>query len=87
MFFVYILFSEKLNKYYIGYTRDIDDRLAKHNRSMRGFTSLGKPWKLVYIEQLDTKQAAMTREQQLKNWKNSVRIESLIKKSGSGHPD
>jgi hypothetical protein len=32
MFVLYILFSEKLDRYYVGYTNDIDRRIAEHNR-------------------------------------------------------
>jgi predicted GIY-YIG superfamily endonuclease len=32
-FFVYILYSEKLNKYYIGQTPDLEERLRKHRFS------------------------------------------------------
>jgi putative endonuclease len=86
---VYILYSEKLNKYYIGSTGDLEDRLKKHNRSRSGFTSLGKPWILLYNEAFDNKTDALIREKQIKNWKNRDRIELLIQKKqvGSEHPD
>ena len=79
MYFVYIVHSVKLDKFYIGYTADIQDRLSKHNRSKKGFTSNGKPWELVYSEEFDTKKEALLREAQLKAWKNKDRIISLIK--------
>jgi putative endonuclease len=87
-YFVYILFSEKLDKFYIGSTGDLEDRLRKHNRSRSGFTSMGKPWNLMYNEIFDNKTEALIREKQLKAWKNRDRIVSLIKSSvGSEHPD
>ncbi len=86
MYFVYIIYSSKLNKYYIGFTADINDRLAKHNRKSKGFSSPGRPWQLIYYESFDTKHEAMTREKQLKSWKNRDRIEALFK-IGSEHPD
>jgi putative endonuclease len=86
MFSVYIIYSHKLDKYYVGYSADVDDRLRKHNRKSKGFSSLGAPWILLYTECFDTKKEAMIREKQLKNWKNRKRLESLIK-SGSEHPD
>jgi len=46
----YILFSEKLNKYYVGSTSDIERRLEEHNRGKEKFTSIGKPCILVYNE-------------------------------------
>lgn len=86
MYSVYIIYSQKLNKYYIGYSSDVEDRIKKHNSNSKGFTNLGKPWTLIYSEQYDSKMEAMAREKQLKNWKNRERIEQLIKK-GSEHPD
>jgi putative endonuclease len=86
MYFVYVIYSEKLDKYYIGFTADIQDRLAKHNRKSNGFSSRGRPWVLVYSESFNSKREAMDRETQLKNWKNRERLEKLIK-VGSEHPD
>jgi putative endonuclease len=86
MFTVYIIYSGKIDKYYIGFSADIAERLLKHNRSVRGFSSTGKPWSLVYTEHFRVKKNAMEREKQLKNWKNRERLIALIKK-GSEHPD
>jgi len=80
-YYTYILYSEKLDNYYIGSTGNLQDRLNKHNRSKKGFTSTGKPWALVYSEVFDSKAEAMAREMQLKNWKNRERFESLIKRN------
>jgi len=86
MYFVYIIYSSKIDKYYIGFTSDINDRLAKHNRKSKGFSNAGRPWKLVYSERFVTKKEAMSREKQIKRWKNRQRIDELIK-AGSEHPD
>ena len=86
MYSVYIIYSEKLDKYYIGYSADVQDRLLKHNRKSKAFSSSGRPWILVFQESFDTKKEAMAREMQLKKWKNRQRIEALIN-SGSEHPD
>ena len=86
MYSVYIMYSQKLDKYYIGYSSDVEDRLRKHNRNSKGFSSLGIPWILLYTECFESKKEALAREKQLKNWKNRNRLESLIK-SGSEHPD
>jgi putative endonuclease len=76
MYFVYVIYSEKLDKYYIGFTADIQDRLANHNRKSNGFSNRGRPWVLVYSEPFNSKKEAMQREKQLKNWKNRQRLES-----------
>jgi len=86
MFSIYIIYSQKLDKYYIGYSSDVKERLLKHNRRSKGFSSLGRPWILVYTESFDNKKAAMEREKQLKNWKNRERLEALINRC-SEHSD
>lgn len=48
--YTYILFSAKLNKYYIGACTDIDRRLYEHNIGHSKFTSTGIPWILKYTE-------------------------------------
>ena len=86
MYTVYIIYSQKIDKYYIGFSSNVNERLSKHNRNSKGFSNTGKPWILVYQETFSNKKDAMARENQLKNWKNRERLESLIK-SGSEHPD
>jgi putative endonuclease len=73
-------------KYYIGFTSNLPERLKKHNRHSKGFSSAGRPWIIVYTEVFHKKKDAMNRENQLKKWKNRERLEILIK-SGSEHPD
>jgi putative endonuclease len=86
MYFVYILYSERMDKYYIGSTNDIEGRIRRHNTGNKAFTATGKPWVLRYKESFGTKSEALKREQQLKKWKNRERIESLISKCLE-HPD
>ena len=49
---------------------------------MKGFTSTGKPWKLVYSEMYDCKTGALKREKQLKSWKSPTLIRELIARNG-----
>ncbi len=86
MYAVYILYSSKLDKYYIGSSADVFGRLRRHNSNSKGFTSTGRPWILVYTEVHANKHDAESREMQLKKWKNRTRIIALIRK-GSEHPD
>ena len=80
MYYCYILYSHKLDKYYIGSTNNLKGRLQRHNTSSRGFTSTGKPWEIVYSEKFDSKHEAMEREIQLKKWKSRKAIEVLMNK-------
>ncbi|WP_081211777.1 GIY-YIG nuclease family protein [Salegentibacter sediminis] len=79
-FYVYILFSEELNKYYIGSTQDIAIRLDKHLQSKKGFTSKVKDWILVRSEEFKTRTEALNRERQIKKWKSRIMIKKLIEK-------
>ena len=80
MFKVYILYSEKTNSFYIGFTSDIlDERLRRHNSNHKGFTGRTNDWEIVYTEEFTTKTDALKREIEIKNWKSRKRIEELIK--------
>ena len=80
MYLTYILFSKSLNKYYIGSTSDIQERIRKHNSNHKGFTGKTNDWELVYTEKFDSIQKARFREKQIKNWKSRIMIEKLINK-------
>ena len=52
---------------YVGWTLDLERRLAEHNGSRRGARSTrGRPWILIYAEKWRTRSAAMRREHALK---------------------
>lgn len=79
MFCVYILYSEKLNRFYIGTTNDVDRRLAEHNNAayLDSFTTRGIPWQAyLIIDNLHSKQAYDI-EQYLKRMKSSAYIKKL----------
>ena len=83
----YILYSNTLDKYYIGHTCDsMEERLAKHLSNHRGYTAKAKDWQLVYSETFATKEEAYSREREVKKWKSKKRIGALLSK-GSEHPD
>ena len=69
MFTVYILFSKSTQKFYVGFTCDLEDRLTRHNDLRSKSTKSGTPWVLVYTEHFESSPKAKTREKQIKNWK------------------
>jgi putative endonuclease len=78
-FFVYILYSKVLNKYYVGHSgSSISERLEKHLSNHKGFTANAKDWQLVYTESFATKSEAYQREVQIKKRKSRKYIEELI---------
>ncbi len=80
-FFVYILFSETKNRFYIGFTSDMEQRIMRHNQKSKGFTGNVNDWKIVYTEKYNSKEEAYTREQQIKSWKSRIKIQELINNS------
>ncbi|KAF2337284.1 GIY-YIG nuclease family protein [Flavobacterium daemonense] len=77
-FIVYILFSESKNKFYIGFTSNLEERLVRHNQKSKGFTGNTDDWKIVYTEKYETKELAYKRELQIKSWKSRIKIQKLI---------
>ena len=80
-FFTYILYSELRDRYYIGSTENIERRLERHNQGATKSTKSGRPWKVVYNEEYQTKSEAIKRELYIKRMKSRSYIESLINSS------
>ena len=76
-FLVYILYSKKFDKTYVGFTSSLIERFYSHNfHATKGFTIKFRPWKVVYIEVFETKSEAMAKE---KWFKSRVGRESIKK--------
>ncbi len=86
MYFVYILYSKTIDKYYIGQTADIKERIMRHQNSPTRFTARANDWQIVYTEEYATRSDAVKRESQLKRMKSRKFIETLIGHAG-GRPD
>ncbi|MGD1959996.1 MAG: GIY-YIG nuclease family protein [Fulvivirga sp.] len=85
-FTVYVLYSPKFNKIYIGYSSDLQSRLDSHNiYSKKGYTVKYRPWKVIHTENYVNKKEAMDREKQLKTAKGREFIWNLAKNSNSSH--
>ena len=81
--YTYVLYSGKLNKYYVGSCINQNRRLHQHNIGQSKFTSLGSPWIVAYVEEYEMLQEARQRELQLKQMKSRKYIERLIAKGGA----
>ena len=74
-YFVYILYSQEHDRYYIGHSKDINRRIAEHNiRKNLGASD----WELKYSELFDNRSGAMQREAAIKKMKSRKYIETLI---------
>jgi len=79
MFVTYILYSSKIDSYYIGSTGNLVDRLQRHNSGRSTYTKRGLPWVVVYLKEYETKSEAYQAELYIKSQKSRVYIEQLIK--------
>jgi len=66
MFYVYVLYSNMTDKFYIGYSADLTRRMSEHNRQTSLSDRRIKNLKLVYYEACLSKEDAQLREKQLK---------------------
>ena len=81
-YFVYILYSGKCDKYYVGQTESLERRIEEHNIGKGGaFSSSCLPWKLIYHEPYSSRLDAMEREKEIKRKKSRKYIEYLINKA------
>ena len=92
-YYFYIIYSKQGNRFYIGHSNDVKERLRRHNSNHKGFTGKYSDWEIVYCEVYPDKTSAYAREREVKGWKSRRMIEKLIKerdyeKNGcSEHPD
>ena len=77
-YIVYILQSAKDNRYYIGQTTNLQQRIAKHNKCRVKSTKARIPWKLIHYETFASRKKAIRREHEIKARKSRAYIESMI---------
>ncbi|NOX85227.1 MAG: GIY-YIG nuclease family protein, partial [Chlorobi bacterium] len=46
-YYLYIIYSPFLDRYYVGHTSDLEGRLRRHNTHHGGYTGKANDWKLV----------------------------------------
>ena len=79
-FVVYVLYSEKFDETYTGFTANLLERFKSHNYLAKsGYTIKFRPWKVIHVEFFNEKKDAMKREQFLKTGQGRLFIKSLIK--------
>jgi len=77
---VYILQSLKLNRYYTGFTTNLDVRLNFHQNSEgRKFTAKSDDWTLFLEIACDSKMQGLAIEKHIKKMKSKIYIENLKK--------
>ena len=66
-FVVYVLYSKKYDRFYVGFTQDLKRRLKEHNSGKTKSTKAYLPWVVVYTERVKERTQARKREKYLKS--------------------
>ena len=80
MYYLYILYSESSDKYYVGYSSAPHRRLIEHNTSQStAYTSKHRPWTLKAIYSCgEIEFVAIQIERFIKKQKSRILLEKLI---------
>ena len=67
-FYVYMLLSKGVKPIsYVGYTKNLKNRIKLHNSGKGAKFTKGRSWKLIYKEIFKSKSKAISREYYIKN--------------------
>ena len=80
-FVVYILFSKKYRKTYVGFTSNLIQRFKSHNfLATKGYTIRYRHWVVVDVHFFNSKKEAMQMEKFYKTGKGREIIKKIIEK-------
>ncbi len=86
VFHVYRMANKRYGTLYTGVTSDLLVRIDQHKQSvMEGFTKRYGLKLLVYFEEHQTAESAISREKQIKNWKRAWKIDLIEKANPNWH--
>ena len=79
--FVYILHSQTIDKYYIGETVDLDNRVEEHvsHKYSGSFTTRSEDWKVFLVMKCQSREHARLVESHIKRMKSKTYIQNLKK--------
>ncbi len=66
MFYVYILYSKTKDRFYTGYTDDLERRISQHNLGKTPSTKYGIPWEIYWTSHALSKHDALILEKRIK---------------------
>ncbi len=78
MHYIYILKSNKHNRYYIGCTSDLERRVRQHNRGNNRSTRPGIPWRLVCFRKFNNQKEAYDCEKLVKSYKGGNAFKRIV---------
>ncbi len=84
MYYVYILYSKKDKKKYVGYTKNLKLRFEQHQKGIVESTKYRKPLELIYYEACTKQQDATHREKYLKTYYGRMFLKKRLKSYFTG---
>jgi len=78
-YFVYVLLSQKDNKFYVGYSSNLMQRINQHNKGKVQSTKNRRPLMLLYYEACLSQKDALHREKYLKTYYGKMFIKNRLK--------
>lgn len=82
MFYVYYLKSKNCaNQHYVGYSEDLESRLASHNKGLVLSTKPYYPWELIFYEAYKSRKDAKRRELYFKTTKGRKTLKLMLQDS------
>ena len=80
MHYLYISYSNSANKYYVGETHNIDERIQKHNIHIykNSYTKISNDWVIALTFDCNCKEDAIYLESFIKKMKSKKFIEKII---------
>ncbi len=79
MLYTYVLQSEKDDKFYVGFTKDLKLRFEKHNKGLVESTKNRIPFRLIYYEACLDQNDATKREKYLKSYHGRMFLKKRLK--------
>ncbi|MBJ2173935.1 GIY-YIG nuclease family protein [Aureibaculum sp. A20] len=80
--YLYIIYSNSIDKYYVGETNNLKERLIKHNEHLykKSFTKIASDWNYALTMECQNRQDAVSLEKFIKRMKSKKFIQKIILK-------
>ena len=75
MFYIYAISSLHRNYIYVGMTKNLEERVERHNSGRERTTKPYRPFRLIYTEEIDGERAEARKRE--KYWKSGIGKEKL----------
>ncbi len=79
MLYTYVLQSEKDDKFYVGFTKDLKLRFEQHNKGLVESTKNRIPFRMIYYEACLDQSDATKREKYLKTYHGKMFLKKRLK--------